>query len=449
MDLRTKPHNQRAIAWSCDAELAVAADDSVTIFLPEYPLLDPDHPDEEDENSENGPRDGYKAPETDQDGLGILPAGLRNELDDDKVDDELYLSDSEDDGDHGLGETTTMGLDGTLEGDAGQPDAVVAERHQFDSLTRHLPVSYPSLSPDLNMHVWEAAGKAMPVIHPDTRDGQDRDMDQSGERTPEDDKRDNDGQGTDAQEKQFAEAEEVAAVHGVNHHSGAGTGLICGSGSSLNHVVDIQWSPSGLGRNLRPVLAVLTGGGHLAIYGDGAHLPFGSMTKPSRITGRGKGAVRDLQCWLALWAVGANFVVPGQEEYGYGEFVKAFAWCQEIGAGKSLLAYMNDLRELVVLCVGTSFRKTEDGLDEAVWNVQEVFRTQTAGPHGHLDVSHHNDSFFSNQETITDYKHSSRTLISFPADLAIASDGALGQSPERHGHAYYHTWTGTTSGSRE
>lgn len=365
--------------------------------------MDPNHPDADDETSEEAPNDGYKAPETGVDGLGILPAGLRTELDDDKADDELYPSDSEDDEcEDGLGDTTniTMGLDGMLDaGDAAQADGV-AERHQFDALTRQFPVSYPSLSPDLNMHVWETTGKAMPFIHANIRDGQDRDVREDGERLPEDDQNDNnEGKEADEQKKGFNEDEEVASIHEMNHHHhhhhhpGAGTGLIGGSGSSLNHVVDIQWSPSGLGRNLRPVLAVLTGVGHLAIYGDGAHVPFGSMAKPSRIAGRGTGAVRDLQSWLALWAVGENFVVPGQEEYGYGEYVKAFAWCQEIGAGKALLAYMNDLRELVVLCVGTSFRKTDDGLDEAVWNVQEVLRTQTVGPHGHLDVSQYTNSF--------------------------------------------------------
>ena len=37
LSLRSRPLTSHAIAWSCDGELAVATDDTVYIFLPEYP----------------------------------------------------------------------------------------------------------------------------------------------------------------------------------------------------------------------------------------------------------------------------------------------------------------------------------------------------------------------------------------------------------------------------
>lgn len=329
--------------------------------------------------------------------MGILPANLPandegdddlgsdNEEDDDVDDGE---EEEEDDGDE------DEGNDGTLR--AQQQHSQAQQQRQYpDETSRVLWVSYPALHPELNLHVWEAAGKAMPLI----RSGPSAVEDKGGlfgdgarGKPPA-----NGGGGEpmegvegEAQQQQQVEQEmeDDPLVQEVNSHPGAGTGLIGGAGSSLNHVVAVEWSPSGLGRNLRPVLAVLTGCGSLAIYGEGGPLPFGSNAKPSRVVGGfGKSAVRDLQSWMALWAVGENFVVPGQEEFGYGEFVKAFAWCEELSTGRALLSYMNDLREIVILSVGTTFRKTEDGLEEAIWNVQEIARMETGGPHGQVDVS--------------------------------------------------------------
>lgn len=246
-------------------------------------------------------------------------------------------------------------------------------RQQFIDSMRHIPVSYPFLSPDLNAHVWEAAGRGMPLIHTNVRDHRDRDVTHILDAMPKD----------DGEEAGYREAGGVIPFHDVNHHPGAGAGVIGSAGTSLNHVVAVEWSPPGLGKNRRPVLAVLTGCGSLAVYGEGCASPFGNTARPFRsVATRGKGAVRDLASWIVLWAVGENSVVPGQEDYGYGEFIKAFAWSQGTGDGKALLAYMNDQREVVILCVGTEYRKTEDGLDEAVWNVQEMSRFEAQGPHG-------------------------------------------------------------------
>lgn len=375
----------------------MAADDSVIIYIPEYPILDPAHPLKEDTpppppSHAAGDQQGARAPQEGEDGVAILPAGLPTEPGDEDPDD-----DDDDDGDEEEDESSS---DEEEDGDDAADEVAPEPRCQFSEITRHLPVSYPFLHPDLNMHVWEAAGKEMPVIHSGVRDEPDRayvsavfeaipeteaqGREQEQEQPVPDENRDQEPE-QQAPEENGRPAQ--PPVQEVVAHPGAGVGVIGAAGASMNHVVAVEWSPPGVGRNERPVLAVLTGVGSLAVYGEGAPFPFGSTARPSRILGRGRGAARDLQSWLVLWAVGENFVVPGQEEYGYGEFVKAFSWSGEIGGGRALLAYMNDVRELVVLCVGTTFRKREDGEGEAVWNVQEMLRMEAAGLHGELDVS--------------------------------------------------------------
>lgn len=387
----------------------MAADDCVTIYLPDFPFLDPEQPfplddDDDDDDDKNADQPsggaGESPPSVSQpageNGVGILPANLPAN---DEGDDDLGSGDDGDDED-GVDEDTFDGMLNLQHGraeDKQQPRRRPQKRQYGDETARVLWVSYPPLNPELNLHVWEAAGKVMPLIRSEVLGGA----------APGDEGRSSVEEGAAAgagapvegeseghagvegpvkKEKEQETATATLPVHEATAHPGAGTGIIGGAGASLNHVVAVEWSPSGLGRNLRPVLAVLTGCGSLAVYGEGGALPFGSGARPSRLVGRGKAAVRDLQSWLVLWAVGENFVVPGQEEFGYGEFVKAFAWSREVGAGKALLSYMNDQREIVILCVGTAFQKTAEGLEEAVWNVQEVARMETGGPHGQADV---------------------------------------------------------------
>ncbi|KUI63749.1 hypothetical protein VM1G_10562 [Cytospora mali] len=381
LNFKSKPFNQRAIAWSCDAELAVAADDSVYVCQPQFPILDPNTEDDSDVD------DGAKSEPDEHDGnMGFLSSRLPKQYGDNDEDDDRLEDDSEDDDIEPANPTTTTTTTGGRPPDdthaaatraAADPVDTSDPRKQFLDGMRHLPVSYPYLSPDLNAHVWEAAGREMPLIHTNVRDSRDRDVTHILDAMPKD----------GDEEAEHREAGGVIPFHDVNHHPGAGVGVIGSAGTSLNHVVAIEWSPSGIGKNRRPVLAVLTGCGSLAVYGEGCALPFGSTVRPLRsVAMRGKGAVRDLASWVVLWAVGENFVVPGQEEYGYGEFVKAFAWSRATGDGKALLGYMNDQREVVVLCVGAEYRKSkEDGLDEAVWNVQEMCRFEAEGPHGQQD----------------------------------------------------------------
>ncbi|ROW04447.1 hypothetical protein VMCG_05012 [Cytospora schulzeri] len=363
-----------------------------------FPVLDPNG---EDDENDAGPEAEVKSePDDDNDGsMGFLSSRLPKEYGDgDDEDDDRLEEDSEDDdiepvavnnnnNNNNNNNTQKRQQDDTnaaaVRANA-DPEDTSDPRQQFFDGMRHLPVSYPYLSPDLNAHVWESAGREMPLIHTNVRDHRDRDVTHILDAMPRD----------DDEEAEYREAASggggrggggggVIPFYDVNHHPGAGAGVIGSAGTSLNHVVAIEWSPSGLGKNSRPVLAVLTGCGSLAVYGEGCASPFGNTARPFRsVATKGTGAVRDLASWIVLWAVGENFVVPGQEEYGYGEFIKAFAWSQGAGDGKALLGYMNDQREVVILCVGTEYRKTKDGLDEAVWNVQEMCRFEAEGPHG-------------------------------------------------------------------
>ncbi|KAK2614073.1 hypothetical protein N8I77_000931 [Diaporthe amygdali] len=383
LNLYSKPLNHRAIAWSCDAELAVAADDSLFVFLPEFPLLDPNDEDEDDDEpmAEDDPPDMQV-----QD--GFLSSRLPKKYGEGDDDDEDRLEEDSEDDD--IEAPTASQANGGVKPEGGDDTHQAATRANIDPLDtsdprrqffdgmRHFPVSWPYLSAELNAHIWEAAGRQMPLLHTNVRDHLDRDVTHILDAMPKDAE----------QEAEYLESGTIIPFHEVNHHPGAGVGMIGSAGTSMNHVVAVEWSPSGMGRNRRPVLAVLTGCGSLAVYGEGCALPFGSTARPLRsVATKGKGAVRDLASWVVMWAVGENFVVPGQEEYGYGEFIKAFSWSQEIGPGKALLGYVNDLREMVILSVVTEYRKTEDGLEEAIWNVQEVCRFETETPHGQQDLN--------------------------------------------------------------
>ncbi|PSR78767.1 peptidase C13 family-domain-containing protein [Coniella lustricola] len=401
LELPARPCNPRALAWSSDAELAVAADDCVLIYVPEFPVLDPARPIEADgdgRGAESGTAAGAGSSKQQQQlqdstngDLGILPAGLPAEfgdeyneepLSEDSSDDE----DDEDEDDDGPGNSAKLNALGPNGGDDG---TAARKEHQFMQTYRQLPISYPFLHAELNTHVWEAADLEMPIIR------------SSG----------------DGPIPATPSASKHTTLDDAVTHPGAGVGVIGSSGASMNHIVAVQWSPAGVGRSTRPVLAVLTGVGSLAVYGEGCAIPFGNTAKAIRsidssgtniinnnnnnnnkknmhgkndskmIDGRGRGgSARNLQSWMVLWAVGENFVVPGQEEFGYGEFIKAFSWSREVGRGRALLAYVNDVRELVVLAVGAVYTKREgDGHEEAVWHVREVMRMEVGGPHEQVD----------------------------------------------------------------
>ncbi|KAJ9150690.1 Gpi-anchor transamidase-like protein [Pleurostoma richardsiae] len=306
INLQAKPLEKRAVTWSCDAELAIAADDSVHVLLPEFP---------------DSITDAGQTTTGDAKGKGKASGG-----------DEAGGSD---DTNGKVPLLANVGLD---------------PRQQFFEGSRHFPVSHPQLNPLINKHLWETAGQPFPAVdsHP-----------QGGRQAYNDD--------------------DSASDDEPPISMGAGAGVLSSVGSTMNHVVALDWSPSGVGRNRRPVLAVLTANGVLAIYGEGG--PGLGPAKGMRI-GR-RGAERDLAAWVVLWAVGERFVVPGQGEYG--ERIIAFAWSRKIGPGKALLAYMNDERETVVLAVHSEFKTGKNETEATKWHVVQLLRTEFEEVHFDFD----------------------------------------------------------------
>ncbi|CAK7229895.1 glycosylphosphatidylinositol anchor biosynthesis [Sporothrix eucalyptigena] len=146
-------------------------------------------------------------------------------------------------------------------------------RNQFAAGVRRIPVGYPRPDHRINHHLFS-------VLDPD----------ESGSDTS-------------------AWQEEPPRIY-------AGSGPISGSGSSMNSVVSLAWSPSGVGRNRRSVLGVLTTSGMLILYGE----PLEKESKQdkssddgSKTTIHGRSSY-DTSRWEILWAVGERLAVPGQKK---------------------------------------------------------------------------------------------------------------------------------------
>ncbi|KLU87068.1 hypothetical protein MAPG_06073 [Magnaporthiopsis poae ATCC 64411] len=115
IELRSRPFGKRAISWSSDAELAVAADDSVCVFVPHFPRLDPDH---------------QQAPEGSGSGSGHGNDGAAG---------------------------------GTAAAQAGfNSQAVVPLKPQFADGQRRIPIALPRVNPRVNRHLFHAAGLECP-----------------------------------------------------------------------------------------------------------------------------------------------------------------------------------------------------------------------------------------------------------------------------------------------
>ncbi|KAL1888540.1 glycosylphosphatidylinositol anchor biosynthesis [Sporothrix stenoceras] len=170
----------------------------------------------------------------------------------------------------------------------------------------------------------------------------------------------------------------------------AGSGSISGSGSSMNSIVSIAWSPSGVGRNERCILGVLTASGMLIIYGeplDGGESD-GTTTNGSRNNVSGSRSSYDTSRWEVLFAVGERLAVPGQKKPG--ECILSFTWSGECETleddrlppsegqrrteTKALLVYQNDKKDIVVLDVGHS----RHGDGRTTWKVSEAQRIKEA-----------------------------------------------------------------------
>lgn len=186
------------------------------------------------------------------------------------------------------------------------------------------------------------------------------------------------------------------------------TTIITGMGGSLNHVAALQWSPCGLGRMKRSVLAVLTAAGCITVYCEGASDGMGSFKVRGRNT-------RTLRSWVVPWAVGAGGELRVPSTAGArgggrgadvddvaGDHVTAFAWANDTdagggdgdggggggsgGHGGALLAYANDRNEVVILSVQARHKADAEPGDAGEWRVEEVERFLAGGPHPIQDV---------------------------------------------------------------
>ena len=230
-------------------------------------------------------------------------------------------------------------------------------RAQYSEGSKHMPVSYPPLDPRINRELFAAAG--FPFPYDTVNEGESEEEDESEE--------DDDGRGqrgkkagrrsrSDDEDEDDDDGEnEGGEVIGgrfniPNRPFGSGYGPITGVGSSMNHVVHMAWSPSGLGINRRPILGILTGSGTLAMYGDG-----NSVANILPRANEGMLQHRELTSWMVLWGVGERLMVPGQQA-DVSENVRGFAWAKEIAPGQALLATVNDLMEVAVVSVQSVYR---------------------------------------------------------------------------------------------
>ncbi|CAK7568421.1 MAG: hypothetical protein SEPTF4163_006410 [Sporothrix epigloea] len=293
LDQDAVPFNGRALAWSPDAELAVATSDSVFVYVPQF-------------MSAAG---------------GRMP--IFSEQNDDAPPQDLT---------------------------SGQFASGTETRNQFAAGFRRIPIGYPRLDHRLNYHLFS-------VLVP-------------GEL----------GSDTGAWQNELPRIS-------------AGSGPISGSGSSMNSVVSIAWSPSGVGHNRRPIIGVLTTSGTLVLYGEPLEKEqqtWISSEGGSRAASHGRSSY-DTSRWEILWAVGERLAVPGQRKTG--ECIVSFAWtggCDSLvnegfpkqgepprRATQAFLLYQTDKRDLVVLKV--SHLRHGDGANK--WHVVEVSRVRVPGPH--------------------------------------------------------------------
>ncbi|KAI5463201.1 hypothetical protein BGZ63DRAFT_505263 [Mariannaea sp. PMI_226] len=176
-----------------------------------------------------------------------------------------------------------------------------------------------------------------------------------------------------------------------NWFTGVGSGLVTSSGASVCQIVRLEWSPNGLGCNLRPILTALSTNG--AIIALGEHIDRQSTV----ITGM---RTRGFKAWKTLWGLGANLPIPDlKEEGGYrnmNERIQAFSWSKEISGGRALLAYCNDAEEIAIMSVQLYSRQksSDQAAEESIWDIKEVFRFDGRGLHTKEDATDITDPDF-------------------------------------------------------
>lgn len=166
---------------------------------------------------------------------------------------------------------------------------------------------------------------------------------------------------------------------GYTFFTGAGSGIISGHGSTLNHTVALAWSPCGLGRMNRSVLAVLTAAGIVTVYCEAA------PEAPEAAGSVGRNA-RNMRPWIPAWHVGGGMLVPGVEGHAMPhkkECITAFSWARDTHTRTkvAILAYLNDDHEVVLLLVQAVHDAKASPGHPGKWKVQEAARFMAAGPH--------------------------------------------------------------------
>ncbi|KAI1073480.1 peptidase C13 family-domain-containing protein [Whalleya microplaca] len=165
---------------------------------------------------------------------------------------------------------------------------------------------------------------------------------------------------------------------------GGGSQPVTSQGSSMNHAVSVAWSPPGLARTRRAALGVLTAGGCLTVYAEGAADDMLSSAAAAFKPGGRSTAPRSLRHWAAAWCVGAGMLLPvaaGCEEEYSREYITAFAWAADTEQEAKMLAYTNDDEEVVLVSVQARHSSRAAPGSMGTWRVEEVVRFFVDGPH--------------------------------------------------------------------
>ncbi|KAJ3465501.1 hypothetical protein MRS44_006159 [Fusarium solani] len=168
-----------------------------------------------------------------------------------------------------------------------------------------------------------------------------------------------------------------------NWFPGVGNGLVTGSGASICQIVRLEWSPNGLGCNLRPILTALSTNG--GVYALGEHIDMQSTMVAGMRT-------RSFKAWKTLWGLGAQLPLPDASvEDGFrnmNERIQSFSWAKELAPGRALMAYCNDAEEVTIMSIQLfpRPREGEPSIDETIWDIREVGRFDGRGKHTKEDA---------------------------------------------------------------
>ena len=163
---------------------------------------------------------------------------------------------------------------------------------------------------------------------------------------------------------------------------GCGVGVVTGFGSALNQVMSVEWSPTGMGPNQRPILTACITKGAIIAWGE-AIPPRNANVDLFDARSRG------FRFWKTLWGIGANMPLPdASSPTGFstsGDRITSYSWARQVSAdGQGLIAYLTDTGELVMMAL--QYLEKDETL-EAEWKIDEVYRNRLPGPHPPMHAS--------------------------------------------------------------